>query len=317
MSDQHGIPAFTVFPPFNPAASRPAPAPQASPESAPQAEPTAEAADIAEPEAAAPPAAEAAGAAPWGFEPPAEPEPEPMPWDFGPADQEESAPAASAESEEPSPWETAADRLEAAEPLPWDFAPPADEALEAGEAEEEEELPWMELPSVPSHPHASEAPAHEPAAEADPDWMRWAGADEETAEERGEADVLPVADFAPTEPEEPRAGAAAPFAEEEEATDAVGEPWAPPTDEAPSDAESAVEWAAPEPAAAPEAASAAESPSASLAGAFDDVAERLEAIARALREDPQGFLAGGRGDPLSLLVTGFVLGIRARDAGNG
>lgn len=45
---------------------------------------------------------------------------------------------------------------------------------------------------------------------------------------------------------------------------------------------------------------------------FAEVAERLEGIARALREDPDGFLAGDAGDPLGLLVTGFVLGYSRR-----
>ncbi len=44
-----------------------------------------------------------------------------------------------------------------------------------------------------------------------------------------------------------------------------------------------------------------------------EVVERLESIARSLREDPDGFLAGNAGDPLGLLVTGFVLGYSRRD----
>jgi hypothetical protein len=43
-----------------------------------------------------------------------------------------------------------------------------------------------------------------------------------------------------------------------------------------------------------------------------EVVERLESIARSLREDPDGFLAGNAGDPLGLLVTGFVLGYSRR-----
>lgn len=45
---------------------------------------------------------------------------------------------------------------------------------------------------------------------------------------------------------------------------------------------------------------------------FGEVADRLESIARALREDPDGFLAGNSADPLGLLVTGFVLGYSRR-----
>jgi hypothetical protein len=43
-------------------------------------------------------------------------------------------------------------------------------------------------------------------------------------------------------------------------------------------------------------------------GAFDEVAARLEEIARMLRERPDELLAGRAGDPLALLVTGYVLG---------
>jgi hypothetical protein len=45
---------------------------------------------------------------------------------------------------------------------------------------------------------------------------------------------------------------------------------------------------------------------------FDDVAARLEAIARMLRERPDELLAGGSSDPLALLVTGYVMGYTAR-----
>ena len=44
------------------------------------------------------------------------------------------------------------------------------------------------------------------------------------------------------------------------------------------------------------------------ASGYGEVADRLEAIARALRDDPRSFLTGGSGDALGLLVTGFVLG---------
>jgi hypothetical protein len=80
------------------------------------------------------------------------------------------------------------------------------------------------------------------------------------------------------------------------------------------------EWAAPEgtleptPAAQPVSAAA---PAADVAAAFGEVADRLQAIAIALRGDPAGFLAGRGGDPLGLLVAGFVLGYRAGQGGNG
>jgi hypothetical protein len=50
--------------------------------------------------------------------------------------------------------------------------------------------------------------------------------------------------------------------------------------------------------------------SAPAAQGYGEVADRLEAIARALRDDPAAFLAGGSGDALGLLVTGFVIGYR-------
>jgi hypothetical protein len=58
---------------------------------------------------------------------------------------------------------------------------------------------------------------------------------------------------------------------------------------------------------------AADAGRAALAGgtadALADVADRLEGIARRLREQPAEVLAGGAGtDPLELLVTGFALG---------
>lgn len=45
-----------------------------------------------------------------------------------------------------------------------------------------------------------------------------------------------------------------------------------------------------------------------LADTFGEVAGRLEAIARTLRERPDSLLSGGSDDPLALLVTGYVLG---------
>jgi len=53
-------------------------------------------------------------------------------------------------------------------------------------------------------------------------------------------------------------------------------------------------------------------PAEGVPGPFDDVAARLEAIARMLRERPDELLAGGSSDPLALLVTGYVMGYTAR-----
>jgi hypothetical protein len=59
------------------------------------------------------------------------------------------------------------------------------------------------------------------------------------------------------------------------------------------------------------AATPAEQPAAvahTLADTLGEVAGRLESIARTLRERPDSLLSGGSGDPLALLVTGYVLG---------
>jgi hypothetical protein len=380
MSDQPGIPALTVFPPFNPAASRPTPppaqpsvpAPSAEAESAAGAAAAAgpESADAlpAEPESApGPVSAEApepmpwdadlpgleapetpAAPLPWDAAAPAAPADEPAPWDVAPAAESEGIapwdaapavePAAGAETWEPKPpaveldfagdpalWTSDADDGDdVADPLPWDYEAPelqTPEAAEAAadEAPGEEDLPWLELPPSGPRVHAVEEPAAEapePALDAAPDWMDWAGAGEETAapaEDRAEPDVLPIGDLeAAAEP--PAAEVPAPFAEAETTSVAHGGSWLPPAEEERSDAEVAAEWAHPESAAAPAAApEAAPAPSAALAGAFDDVAARLESIAHALRDDPQAFLsgAGGGGDPLSLLVAGFALGVNA------
>lgn len=47
-------------------------------------------------------------------------------------------------------------------------------------------------------------------------------------------------------------------------------------------------------------------------GVFADVAARLEAIARTLRERPDDLLSGSASDPLALLVAGYVMGYNAR-----
>jgi hypothetical protein len=47
-------------------------------------------------------------------------------------------------------------------------------------------------------------------------------------------------------------------------------------------------------------------------GVFDEVAGRLEDIARTLRERPDALLSGAASDPLALLVAGYVMGYNAR-----
>lgn len=80
----------------------------------------------------------------------------------------------------------------------------------------------------------------------------------------------------------------------------------------------AVMAAEPAPSAEPDAFTAAAVAEAEVpaehadASPFDDVAGRLEEIARALRDRPDELLAGGSSDPLALLVTGYVMGYTAR-----
>jgi len=76
-------------------------------------------------------------------------------------------------------------------------------------------------------------------------------------------------------------------------------------------------WTAPEALSEPTPAAQPAAAHADVSGAFADVADRLQAIVDALRSDPAAFLAGaqGGGDPLGLLVAGFVLGYRARQGG--
>ncbi len=77
--------------------------------------------------------------------------------------------------------------------------------------------------------------------------------------------------------------------------------------------DNAVIAAAPDPFTAAAVAEAeAIAPAAAADSPFDDVAARLEGIARMLRERPDELLAGGSSDPLALLVTGYVMGYTAR-----
>ena len=65
-------------------------------------------------------------------------------------------------------------------------------------------------------------------------------------------------------------------------------------------------------------APAASPQDAALAASLAGVADRLEAAARALRERPAAFLAGGGDDPLELLLAGFALGyLQGNREGNG
>lgn len=152
-----------------------------------------------------------------------------------------------------------------------------------------------------------------------------------------EPELYDLPDVPPSRPAAPWTDAEAPLFE----ADAAAEPepaWELPADTAAPDARPAWEsfsstaadeaaeaaWTAPEGALEPTAeaqpAPAAGEPRADVGGAFAEVADRLQAIADALRGDPAGFIAGARGggDPLALLVTGFVLGFQAgQERGDG
>lgn len=111
---------------------------------------------------------------------------------------------------------------------------------------------------------------------------------------------------------EPWTAAEAPLFEAAAANDGEEPAWELPAPER-EQAEPGAEWREPEPEAPAAEGTPAPAPAA-LSGPFGEVADRLQAIADALRSDPGGFLAGaqGGGDPLGLLVAGFVLGYRAR-----
>jgi hypothetical protein len=357
MSDQPGIPAIMVFPPFNPAPRQADPVPAPAHEQAPDAlESPAEARgwDV---EAPAAPVA-------WDFEAPAAGEPaaleaddgsdddgamgdeEDLPWlevpapaadepdaelkaDEAPnwmewvrdegqaAADEEATPIGDLQPEDAQPWspetETAADDW--ATPAATDaWQAPADEAAA------DEPDPWQTLPPPDAaSPDPWEAPSTSEVM-AEP----WQAPPAESPSAGGEAET--AADFDLPEPElydlPDATPAAAPWTEAEaplfeapagEAMGAEAEPaWELPAPAA--DAPPAWESFAP-PADAPSASADAESQAAS--GPFAAVADRLQAIADALRSDPGAFLAGaqGGGDPLGLLVAGFVLGFNARQGG--
>ncbi|MFL5538656.1 MAG: hypothetical protein ACJ8J0_06660, partial [Longimicrobiaceae bacterium] len=196
MSDHPGIPAITVFPPFNPAARQAEPAPE------PVREPT--------PPAAQPEAMTEEGAQPqasgWDAAAPAAP----MPWDFeapGAADQ----PAAPAEQG-------------------------------AGVGDEEDDLPWLEVPT----PEAEEGREEEIKAEEAPNWMDWV-----RTEEAGPPPPEGVEDA--VTPVEELAEDAQPWAPEVETAADAWQPPAEPADEpwkAPDGDAADEPWQAPETSAA-------------------------------------------------------------------
>ena len=191
----------------------------------------------------------------------------------------------------------------------YDFAPAAEPAADAPASDADAAaMPWADdTSSFADTSYAADAPAETPSYAAEvPSFL---------AEEPAEAPSYE----APAETWEP------PFAAEPDAAtpaEAALSAEIEPEDEFPVEAEAALAYEdagfneVPTTAdfdAASEIASAAEpdafvTPAPSAAAEYAEVADRLETIARSLRDDPAAFLAGGSGDALGLLVTGFVLG---------
>jgi len=371
MSDQPGIPAIMVFPPFNPAPRQPEPVAEPVRDQAPAEEPAAPASEAHGHDVAAPPAP-----APWDFEAPAadearmeaaEPAPiseeEDLPWlevpepargadepeaelkaddtpnwmdwvrDAGqapPAD--EPTPIADLQPDDAQPWapetETAADDWAAAaetpepQPDPWQ-APPAEEPGEprpasweappSPEPEAHEPDPWQ-APTPERDDPQPEPQAGSPSAE---------GGDALGTElDIPEPELYDLPDVGPSAT--PWVEAEAPLFEPaaDEAEGAEAEPaWELPSHAAPDAPPAWESFAptadAPQPAAGAEPRAAAAPAASEVSGPFAAVADRLQAIADALRADPGAFLSGaqGGGDPLALLVAGFVLGYNARQGG--
>jgi hypothetical protein len=298
MSDQPGIPAITVFPPFNPAPRQTEPVREQAIDQAPAVAPLPA-------EVPAAPAAEMDAVAPVT----------PMPWDF-----EASAPAS-----EPAPASGSAAPAEAAVEDDED----EDEDPLRPRVSEDEDLPWLEVP-VPRSPVGEES--SEIKADDTPnfaDWMRnvgEVGGSEPAEEPTPVADLAPDeaawdegetaagSDWAPGSPEAPWQPPAPEGAEPWQAADdapAVPELYDLPAVEPPS-AEPVLNengepaWEIP--------SQPAESGSVADAAALAAAAERLQDIADRLRADPGAVIgAQGAGDPLAQLVAGFVLGYQARE----
>jgi hypothetical protein len=340
MSDQPGIPAIMVFPPFSPGARQAEPGSSApAVDEAPPPEPT-----------PSPTAPEADAAAPAG-----------EPWAAGSASEVEGAPEAGpAETpiteEEDLPWlevptpradaEQAAPELKADDSPNWmDWVRDADAPAEDDPAASAEETTASaEAPAASADETAASEGDAEPTSveELAPDAGDWAAAPEAAPEPWRAPEAAAADPWQAPQPDAPAAdwpesGADLELPDPElydlPAVTPSDSPWAASSGDAEAD-----EGGEPEPAwelpsqgsgDAPPAwesftssSAAAESPAAQPAsaaspaagGGFAGVAERLEGIARALRDDPGAFLSGaqGGGDPLALLVAGFVLGWQAR-----
>lgn len=344
MSDQPGIPAIMVFPPFSPAPRKaePGPAPAESRDQAPPAEPP-PAAPAAPPAPAAPAAwdsAAPASPAPWDFEAPAEParaeagetapemdDDEDLPW------LEVPAPAPPAAEPTPSP-EASDAGLKADDTPSWmdwvrdgaDAAPAADEEPDAtpiADLAPADAQPWSPETETAADdwaaaPEASPEPWRAPEAEAGDPWQApgpeapaadWPASDGnlDLPEELYDLPGVPPSDS-------PWSDSSAPAAAEADGPEA--EPaWELPSQSAPDEPLAWESFAAAEPAS--ESTPSESAAGRSDGGAFAAVADRLQAIADALRADPGAFLSGaqGGGDPLALLVAGFVMGYNARQGG--
>jgi hypothetical protein len=208
-----------------------------------------------------------------------------------------------------------------------------DDAL-AAEPEVAEEEWSLAAPEAAEPPSVYEAPAttfEESPAAAEPSFEVSVD-DDALSFEPAAADAQPfvaddeavmAAEPEPAVADEFAAPAAEPFAAADEFTSAAPESFAaadevaaPAADRQPFVAdEEAVIASEPDPftaASVAEAEAVAPAGSAAADSPFDDVAARLESIARMLRERPDELLAGGSSDPLALLVTGYVMGYTAR-----
>jgi hypothetical protein len=208
-----------------------------------------------------------------------------------------------------------------------------DDAL-AAEPEVAEEEWSLAAPEAAGPPSVYEAPAttfEESPAAAEPSFevsvddgaLRFEPASADAQPFVADDEAVMAAEPEPAAADEFAAPAAEPFAAADEFTAAAPESFAaadefaaPAADRQPFVAdEEAVIASEPDPFTAPavaEAEAVAPAASAAAGSPFDDVAARLESIARMLRERPDELLSGGSSDPLALLVTGYVMGYTAR-----
>jgi hypothetical protein len=158
-------------------------------------------------------------------------------------------------------------------------------------------LPWETPAEAPEPVESAPEPATPETTEALPDWLTW-------VEPAGEAPSAPEMGAAPRE-ETPGTEEYLAAEEESAAEEALSTP------EVVEAAEAASEPWAEEPAVGAEVGpGSGRQLDGALVETLSGVADRLEEIARALRERPTEVLGGASAgaDPLELLVTGFALG---------